>query len=876
MRNQTSIQIWNFETTPRLVKTYPQHPSTVFRVNSAAGGSVLAASTYGDTTHFWDTQSGEQICTFPGAIDRFKSDGRTFGFCGDISGICEFDSGRLRRTISTADTPTEASQPLDLDVHPNDRWVAMGDFKDVRICDLKSGQRLIDLPGKGRVRFHPDGKSLFIGNHTLRRWSIKEEGLPDGKLKLTIGPPEKIASINPRHGNVEGLDVDPTGKYLAYLSRWNGAFLVDLTDSSAKPVRMGPLPSTRGGICVSNNGRIVAVGNHHRQGCHVFEGKTGKRLFVAPTPSHGRCSISPDGNLLVVTYNSTADVYDTRTQQKIYSIDEPDFEVAWPSSISKDGKLVLFTLRNPRGTLIVDAASGERLIRIPGAAGTAPRDARSLLTKDYQLVTVKKFNSLESWDLATIRDRLSELGLDWESDQPSVSKSNNGPPEIPSVEVLWATSRSDAYKDSLLGANHVFSWEVAETVFEDWLARNPKDPDLWQAKAAAKSKLGDRSALQDIAHAIELSGNDVDPEIYFLRTITERELNACENVISDLTAFLDLNENGEEASRMDAVNLLAWEMALEGKLQHGGRDALELARKHLTWVGQQEMRQGDFQSWLQDSFQSPDSKPKSRRRIIAMKTLSLALLRSGKSKFAQPLLQSIAPSTTNRFSEANSGVEFLLAMCEAENGNRDKALQHFENELSSEHWPGFSSVSAAAATDWWKLRSLAQQRLALESKQDEPTTLQWSPMELATRSRWDRGSLAVQFIQKSKQFVDVASGPEFELTEKPVSNLYWNTTNRSEGELTFELDVTAGGVFDGRIYLGHSFDYGLFEFELNGKPVGRRFDGQSDQVVFGDFVDFADVELRKGTNRLTVRNVGKSRDSTGFYLGVESLEFTPK
>jgi hypothetical protein len=292
------------------------------------------------------------------------------------------------------------------------------------------------------------------------------------------------------------------------------------------------------------------------------------------------------------------------------------------------------------------------------------------------------------------------------------------------------------------------------------------------------------------------------------------------------------------------------------------------------------MRQGDFRGWLQHTFQMTDSSPKSQRQMVAMKTLALVLIRSGKSKFAQPFLQSIAPSTTNRFSEANSGVEFLLAICEVENGNRDRALQHFENELNSEHWPAFTTVSAAAAIDWLKLRTIARESLGLESKPEskanELTTLRWSPMELAARTSWDRGSLDVQFIRKSKQFVDVAAGPEFEQTENPVSNLYWNTTNRPEGRITFELDVATGGKFDGRINLGHSFDYGLFEFELNGKPVGRRFDGQSERVVFGDFVEFADVELREGINRLTIKNVGKSRDSRGFYLGVESLEFTPK
>jgi hypothetical protein len=88
--------------------------------------------------------------------------------------------------------------------------------------------------------------------------------------------------------------------------------------------------------------------------------------------------------------------------------------------------------------------------------------------------------------------------------------------------------------------------------------------------------------------------------------------------------------------------------------------------------------------------------------------------------------------------------------------------------------------------------------------------------------------------------------------------------------------VPEAGTYDGRINLPHSFDYGIVEFELNGEPVGKQFNGQLDNVVFGDGVVFNEVQLRKGVNHLSITNVGRSTKPLGYKLGIESLEFTRK
>ena len=844
--NRTEVQVWRLEEeTPRQTASFPGHTEFVFQVRYTPDGLAVAASTWGNTTRFWDVNSEEQLFAFAGYIDRFSNDGTKVGFRSAKTGVCQFESRRLRKTISPADPKFSASQPLDLDVHPNNRWVAMGENKGVRICDLQSGTRLVDIPGRGKVRFHPDGKSLLIGNHEMTSWPILVERLENGNQKLVIGPPQTILPKNV----VNGMDIDPSGNHFAVLT--DGRTFVGSFDDPEKLVPMQDVPNEMG-VSLSRGARLVAVGNHLGTNAHVFDGATGKLLHTVSTPGHARASLSPDGDLLAVTSDNTAEVYETTSWQKVYTLRDSPFEVAWPSSFSDDGKYLLFALRKPRSTLIVEAKSGQYLIRIPGAAGTTSRNARPVFTPDQQLVRIKEGNSVEAWDVASIRKELGTIELDWIEEVPgatvvvpSVSKDLR----IPDVELRLDSPRSTVFENTLRDIQGRFNQKSADATFAGWQKDYPNDADLWQARGKINASRGELVALDDFTNVISL--NHEFAEAFYSRAVAGRNLNQRENVVSDLASFLELEHDNIDWA-MRATQLHAWEVAINIEQQKLSDSEYEKALAQAK----------SFETWVSKNGNRPEDKR------MASRTLGLAFLRTGEIDSALTVLESIAPSTTKLFASECFGVEFMLAMCHAENENMQEARRHYQMELDSVS--DFGSMLVTDAVDWQSLRLQTEQELEME----RATKLVWSPIELAACASWDTGRLLVQFFPRSKRFSNLEK-KELEPTDDPVVNLLWEPS-RKRGELTFHLSVSEGGAFDGRLHLTHSWDYGLFEIRLNGKVVEARFDGQLDEVVFGDGVDFDSIGLRKGINELVIKNVGKSPHSLGVKAGIERLEFTRK
>jgi serine/threonine protein kinase/WD40 repeat protein len=887
--DRSEFQIWQMEeSSARKTATFPQHSHDVFQVEFTEDGSTVASSTWSGNSRFWDIQSGEQLFSFAGSIVRFSNDGSKVAFRGAQTGICRFEGKRLRRTVTKADAKHTGSQPIDLDVHPNNRWVAMGEKKGVRISDLKSGTQLVDLPGQGRVRFRPDGRSLLIGDETIEEWPIREE-ISNGHSKLMIGPPKTIFSF----GAIQGMDIDPDGEFIASVD--DGRTMVASLENPLKFVQMKSSPSAAG-VSLSRGAKLVAVGNHLGSNAQVFDGLTGELLHTVKTPTHARARLSPDGDLLVVTFDNTAEVYETSGWKRIYSLHDSDFEVAWPASFSADGEYLLLTLRKPRGTLIVDARSGENLIRIPGASGTAPRDVHSMLTSDNQLVNIREGNSLEAWDLASIRKQLSEIGLDWKENnsKPNHAGSNETSPNSPSVktafvpdiEVRWKDGRLAAYENALAQTQFAYGDEVAKLTFEGWQNDSPTDPILWQARGNVNNRLEKRQALDDWSKAIECSG--FNPELFYLRATTARRFNQLERVTADLTNFLNHPSIPKE-SRIRASQKLAWETLLNALDREVKKPELErvveLATAFDDWVTATQRKDsqtkiGNLQD-LSNTIREFSNNPKAylRRselkvtadRVLANKTLALAKIKSEKFESAIRLLEEVAPTKTNKHFAEAYGVEFLLALAHSKQGDKGKADTHFQIELESK--AKFARMYADDASDWMRLRSTVEAELGIEPK----PRLRWTPIELASNAAWDVGGLRVQFFTKSKRFTDLKS-QTFRSTEVAVENLFWSP-KLPNGELTLNLMVDETGTYDGTLKLTHAIDYGLLEFSLNGVPVsgeslGTRFDGFLNQVVFGDEVKLNAVELRKGTNQLTIKNVGKSPLSRGYYAGIESLEFS--
>lgn len=877
-----AANIWRLEKGQiSLLAKFPKHTHKVFQVEYSHDGSVLATSTWNGNTRFWDVESGEQLFSSVGAINQFSNNGTQVAMSGAKISIFRYEGQRLRKTITPSDEKTEAGQPQDLDVHPGNRWIAVSDNKSIQIGDLHSATKLIDLPGTGRLRFHPNGDYLLSsGSGAVVKWPFSETKLPNGKPRLTVGPPSNLLTVNAQMG----MDLDPDGKYIGVISG-NAAQVVPVDDvGSVVQMKSEQVEGFLNGISMSRSRRLVAVGNHHGREVQVFDGRTGDLVRSIATPTTAVCKISPDGDLLAITFDNTAEVYETESWQRLYSLRESEFEVAWPASFSDDGKRLLLTLRQPRGTLILNARTGQNLIRIPGDAGTAPLHAGPVLTSNQQVVMIREGNSVESWDLASIRKQLGTIGLDWTTSDENLNEQDNNdrnslahepsnvtPPNRlsapkyaamhkPEIAIDWGqTSRLAAYQNLLQRIYRGYGKHSAEIAFQNWRKNYPDDAVLWKARGQVHRQNGNRQCIADWEKA--LSCKDCDSDVYVSRAVAGILFNQRDHVAADLKTFLG-EESDPSFARMRAARLLAWELGLN--LQNRDLPPSEL-KSAMTFAA-------TAKNWFAnaDPSEASEAKNYSVQHTLAIKALALIHIRDNNPNAAIELLKSRELIQANSDTSIAYGLEFLLGLAYASAGKEDLAREQYEKGLKNK--TQVNSIESFRAVEWLKFKS--ELETALEISRSK--RIRWTPIELAGSAGWDIGTVQVQFVPDAFKF----NGKDFafEKTDQKEEHLLWSAG--SDGHLTLNFYVEQSGSYDVAMELSRARSFGIFNFSINGQPVGTKFDGYFDaslesdstNVVFGDRVELKDVRLVKGKNKLVVGSVGRSAKASAFQAGIESLE----
>lgn len=101
------------------------------------------------------------------------------------------------------------------------------------------------------------------------------------------------------------------------------------------------------------------------------------------------------------------------------------------------------------------------------------------------------------------------------------------------------------------------------------------------------------------------------------------------------------------------------------------------------------------------------------------------------------------------------------------------------------------------------------------------------------------------------------------------AQLFW-TEPQAEQTLTIPFEVSEGGEHSVLLMLTHSWDYGIFEFAIDGVPIGKAVDLYNKTVVTKDKI-FGPMTLEAGERTLTVRNVGKNAESEGYFFGLDGI-----
>jgi hypothetical protein len=93
--------------------------------------------------------------------------------------------------------------------------------------------------------------------------------------------------------------------------------------------------------------------------------------------------------------------------------------------------------------------------------------------------------------------------------------------------------------------------------------------------------------------------------------------------------------------------------------------------------------------------------------------------------------------------------------------------------------------------------------------------------------------------------------------------------------LDLVIDIPAPGTWGVELYLTRAPDYGDLKVEVDGKPAAVEFSGYAARVSLSGPVVAGRFLLQPGPRRISFMIVGKDRQSTGYFAGIDQVKLYP-
>ncbi len=133
-------------------------------------------------------------------------------------------------------------------------------------------------------------------------------------------------------------------------------------------------------------------------------------------------------------------------------------------------------------------------------------------------------------------------------------------------------------------------------------------------------------------------------------------------------------------------------------------------------------------------------------------------------------------------------------------------------------------------------------------------------------------------VLEGESLVSKATATEGAITTQKIGNLsggaqlFWTPTTENQS-ITISFEVSESGLYGIIMLLTKSWDYGVFQVEIDGRPLGEPVDLYKQNVVSEERF-FAPQTLEAGSHNLVFRNVGKNKASEGVYFGLDGVLLT--
>jgi WD40 repeat protein len=237
----------------------------------------------------------------------------------------------------------------------------------------------------------------------LQRWPIRF--VPE-QSELQVGPAETLSSAV-----LEVATLAPRAALLiAAAPRLDRADLLAWRDGQfEKPIE---IPGHPGAACVaiSPDERWFATGTWKGTGVVVWRTETLKPVKELPVQGDATCAFSPDGQWLVTASAQEYRFWAVPSWEPARSLSRDRAgDIAGLMVFSPDGRILAVLHGRNTGVKLVSTADGQELATLEAGRPLSFSPDNCLLATAAEDQT-----TLLLWDLRLIRQRLADMGLDWD------------------------------------------------------------------------------------------------------------------------------------------------------------------------------------------------------------------------------------------------------------------------------------------------------------------------------------------------------------------------------------------------------------------------------------------------------------------------------